>query len=80
MTYIINSLQPNTSYAVRVASVNRAGLSEWRGPTPLKTLEKSVSVNLRPNSANKISELNRLLIGFGAVSLIYETWTLMNFI
>lgn len=28
-TYLIEKLQPNTTYLIRVASINAAGLSEW---------------------------------------------------
>lgn len=40
MTYLVNNLSPNTTYYIRVASRNPAGLSEWMGPKEFTTHAK----------------------------------------
>lgn len=40
MTFLINNLSPNTTYFIRVASRNPAGLSDWMGPKEFTTHAK----------------------------------------
>lgn len=37
VTYLISDLSPNTTYLIRVASRNPAGLSDWMGPKEFHT-------------------------------------------
>lgn len=54
MTYVIDSLKPNATYLVRVASKNLAGMSDWCGPQNLTTTSKEQTRVAMPyNSANK---------------------------
>lgn len=67
-TYVIDALQPNTTYLVRVASVNRAGLSDWRGPVRLETDSQIKEVyNDRPSSATTIYPIT-----FATLSTFYR--------
>lgn len=37
ITYVIENLIPDTAYLIRVASLNRSGLSDWMGPKEFRT-------------------------------------------
>lgn len=54
MTYLISDLSPNTTYLIRVASQNPAGLSDWMGPQEFRThpgpIESTSAATLIPNS------------------------------
>lgn len=41
MIYLIKDLAANTTYLIRVASFNAAGLSDWVGPEEFRTPEKA---------------------------------------
>lgn len=42
VTFLVNNLSPNTTYYIRVASRNRAGISDWEGPKEFRTHAKAV--------------------------------------
>lgn len=41
VTFLVNELSQNTTYLVRVAAKNVAGLSEWMGPKEFQTHAKT---------------------------------------
>ncbi|KAK6636025.1 hypothetical protein RUM43_009677 [Polyplax serrata] len=49
--YIINDLNPNTEYVVRVTTQNRAGTGEYTNEMKTKTLRSSASSNYRVSTA-----------------------------
>lgn len=51
MTYLVNNLSPNTTYLVRVASKNAAGLSDWMGPREFRTHAKAAFGTHAENAA-----------------------------
>ncbi|KAG4072544.1 hypothetical protein HA402_004633 [Bradysia odoriphaga] len=52
ITYLINNLSANTSYLVRVASRNPAGLSDWTGPKEFHTTPREPLGLMPTNSAS----------------------------
>lgn len=71
VTYFINNLSPNTTYLVRVASINPAGLSDWMGPTEFTTYGKEFHPE---NSAHTIQ-----IINFIPMFLMYLAKELLQF-
>lgn len=51
MTYLINNLSPNTTYWIRVASRNAAGLSDWMGPKEFRTHAKAFGTHTSPGTS-----------------------------
>lgn len=41
VNYLMKDLTPNTTYLIRVASINAAGISDWMGPKEFQTPEKA---------------------------------------
>lgn len=74
MTYVIDSLKPNATYLVRVASKNLAGMSDWCGPQNLTTTAKEQTRLAMPfNGANVNclidSTLFMTMIVFGTLAI-----------
>lgn len=55
ITYLINDLTPNTTYYVRVAARNPAGISDWQGPTEFRTHPANLMVRNTASILNPIS-------------------------
>lgn len=73
ITYLINNLVANTSYLVRVASKNPAGLSDWTGPREFHTTPKE-PLGLMPNSN---SATGLLLSYFTCQCFLVSTFTFL---
>lgn len=76
MTYVIDSLKPNATYLVRVASKNLAGMSDWCGPQNLTTTAKEQTRVAMPfNGANvnclidSTTTLFLMMIFFGTLTI-----------
>lgn len=63
ITYLISDLKPNTSYLVRVAARNPAGLSDWIGPKEFKTNYKG------PLTLPSSATINEIAISIYTISL-----------
>lgn len=62
MTYVIDSLKPNATYLVRVASKNLAGMSDWCGPQNLTTTAKEQTrVAMSSNATNTSRMIDTVL-------------------
>lgn len=48
ITYVIENLSPDSTYLVRVASKNQAGLSDWMGPEEFQTQFNTVATKASP--------------------------------
>lgn len=65
MTYVIDSLKANTTYLVRVASKNLAGMSDWCGPQNLTTTAKEqtrLAMPFNSSNTNCAIDVNLLLL------------------
>ncbi|XP_031634905.1 neural cell adhesion molecule 2-like [Contarinia nasturtii] len=78
VTYLINNLSPNTTYLIRVASVNRAGMSEWLGPREFETHAKEgfghTSTSTHSGSQHNVVAMN--LIHLLIFYIAYEFFSL----
>jgi hypothetical protein len=55
MTYMLVDLKPNTTYLVRVASLNRVGLSDWTEIKQFTTLDKKPEPEKTSGCAGNVS-------------------------
>lgn len=73
VTYLINDLAANTTYLIRVASFNAAGLSDWMGPKEFRTLAKAES-----DSHASHVRLPTAGVQFAHITAVLGVWTLLS--
>lgn len=62
--YFIQGLQPNTTYLVRVASINSVGLSDWTTMKQFKTLDKIPETNKPSDVARDSSNILLIIVAY----------------
>lgn len=78
ITYLINNLAANTTYNVRVAAKNPAGLSDWTGPKSFTTGPKS-PLGHAPSYAHRTCLINVTLSLMIPVFAIFISVVFSNF-
>lgn len=75
MNYLIKDLAANTTYFIRVASINAAGLSDWMGPMEFQTPEKA-----EHGTYSSVSHIRQQSIGmhFIHVVVVLGLWKLLQ--
>lgn len=73
VTYLITDLAANTTYLIRVASINAAGLSDWMGPKEFRTLAKAES-----DSHASHVRLPSVGLHFVYITAVLGVWTMFG--